>query len=182
MSKLILFSFFLFFSYATATESQDSVSKKFSNEWKFVGKESGTINGRAVMLNVMKNEHSIDVYDTDEEVVSFIKSDEDNTVVIDSIVFADGSSRVGKVDYMQNISQDKSRTGVVHYTIGLGTHFEEEYVIGEKKENLYNSNGTLKPQYREIRGDTAFINRNYMKNLFLEDTTDSGTIVRHYYN
>ena len=178
----ILFSIYIFFSYATATESRDSTSKKFSNEWKFIGKENGNINGRAVTLNVMKNDHSIDVYDTDEEVVSFIKNDEDNTVVVDSLVYADGSSRVSETDFIQDIVKVKNRTGSIHYTIKPDTHFEEEYVIGEKKENLYNSNGTLKSKYREIRGDTAFINRKYMKNFFLEHKTDSGTVIKQYFN
>ena len=33
--------------------------------------------------------------------------------------------------------------------------------IGEKKEDLYEADGTLKPFYREVRGDTAFINIGY---------------------
>ena len=35
------------------------------------------------------------------------------------------------------------------------------YIIGLKKEEVYDANGKLNPRYREVRGDTVFQNLNY---------------------
>jgi hypothetical protein len=35
------------------------------------------------------------------------------------------------------------------------------YIIGLKKEEVYDANGKLNHRYREVRGDTVFQNLNY---------------------
>ena len=50
---------------------------------------------------------------------------------------------------------------LLQYTIFEGDKIAQMYEVGQKKEKLYESDGSLHPMYREVRGDTAFWNLNY---------------------
>ena len=158
---MIFFILILFFSTVAMAKDCVEKGKQKPSNWKALGKELVVVNGKKIELNVRKNEHDID-FRTGEKVVTFIK--ENDTVTIDSSIFSDGTSFVEESDFSTEgilIQRNKWRTGLVVYSIMKGDEITEIYEIGHKKEELYDSDGKLNPEYREIRGDTAFLDLDY---------------------
>lgn len=127
-------------------------------KWAVVGTEKMAVNGRVVVLTVKINE-CLSGADCGEEKKSFFKINDDKSVMIDSVVYSDGSSYVKEHNEIQNIIREKYRTGVVWYTIFKNSTIVDVFCIGET--NLYENDGSLKVEYREVRGDTAFLNLDY---------------------
>ena len=82
-------------------------------------------------------------------------------IIIDSLVYHDGSYVVEESNWILNIIRHRNIDGVLQYTIFEGDKIAQMYEVGQKKEKLYESDGSLHPMYREVRGDTAFWNLNY---------------------
>ena len=119
------------------------------------------VHGKAYVLNVRLNEHDFDL--DSNGVKHFLKESEDGFINVDSMVYFDGTTYVNTYIGEGDSSSitEKLRTGVVRYTLFEKSEIKVMLSIGEKKEDLYETDGTLKPFYREVRGDTAFINIGY---------------------
>lgn len=162
MSKLIFSSFFIFSSCAVAADNCVTLSKIVQCGRQNSGKELVVINGKIFELNVKKTFTS----DADELVVTYTKFNEDNSIFIDSVIYSDGTTSILETDFFSaegiSIYREKSRNGIDSYEIRKGQKIIERYDIGLKKDELYDSDGNLNPEYREVRGDTAFRDLNYI--------------------
>lgn len=179
MQRMIFFILiiFLFISLTSATDSSQQISNTVLIRSQDLGTEKRVINGRTVILKVNKIEHDKDHYSsTGEEVTRFFKDCED--VSVDSVVYADGSSFVDEFDFLNDIHKQTNRVGVVHYIFWQNYQIIKEYIIGEKKETLYKPDGNLKPEYQEVRGDTAFVKAPVYSNIQTYDTDSGYTIMR----
>ena len=132
-----------------------------TNEWVFAGNEWMTVNGQKIELGVMKNEHDSDW--SGNSIVRFRKRDVEGgyKIIIDSLVYPDGSYIVEEMNAILNIIRERQINGVLFYTVFEGREIVEMYYIGQKKEKLYRPDGTLDPMYSNVRGDTAFWNLEY---------------------
>ncbi|MBO7551809.1 MAG: hypothetical protein J6T62_09865 [Fibrobacter sp.] len=131
------------------------------SEWVSVGNEWMTVNGRKIKLRVRKNEHDSDW--SGNSIVRFRKRDVEDgyKIIIDSLVYPDGSYIVEEMNAILNIIRERQINGVLFYTVFEGREIVEMYYIGQKKEKLYRPDGTLDPMYSYVRGDTAFWNLEY---------------------
>ena len=161
-SKLKYFFIFfaLFLNYAMAGDCIEVGQKEPSN-WRDGEKEIKIVHGKTYVLNVRMNELDFDL--DSNRVKHFFKENEDRSIDVDSMVYSDGTTYVNTYIREGDSSSitEKFRTGVVRYTFFEKSEIKVMLSIGEKKENLYEPDGTLKPYYREVRGDTAFINIGY---------------------
>ena len=150
----------LFLNYAMAGDCIEVGQKEPSN-WRDGEKEIKIVHGKAYVLNVRMNELDFDL--DSNEVKHFLKESEDGFINVDSMVYSDGTTYVNTYIGEGDSSSitEKLRTGVVRYTLFEKSEIKVMLSIGEKKEDLYEADGTLKPFYREVRGDTAFINIGY---------------------
>lgn len=164
MQRMIFFILIIFLpTFAIAEDCRETGKQKPSN-WKSLGKELVVVYGKVFELNVFKNEHDVDK--ESGERIEFIKRSEDNSVFIDSTIYSDGTSSIIEIDAFPaegiSISREKSRNEIDSYEIRKEEKIIEWYDIGLKKEDLYDSNGKLSPEYREVRGDTAFRDLDYI--------------------
>jgi len=137
------------------------VGQKEPSNWRDGEKEIKIVHGKAYVLNVRLNEHDFDL--DSNGVKHFLKESEDHFISVDSMVYSDGTTYVNTYIGEGDSSSitEKLRTGVVRYTLFEKSEIKVMLSIGEKKEDLYELDGTLKPFYREVRGDTAFIDIGY---------------------
>lgn len=164
MQRMIFFILILFLPiFAMAEDCRETGKQKPSN-WKFLGKEFVVVYGKIIELNVFKNEHDVDK--KSGERIKFIKRNEDNSVFIDSTIYSDGTTSILETDDFPAegiyIDREKSRNEIDSYEIRKDEKIIEWYDIGLKKDDLYDFNGKLSPEYREVRGDTAFRNLDYI--------------------
>jgi len=93
---------------------------------------------------------------------SYRKENDNSTIEIDSTVDLDGTYSVWENNYITRISRRRERTGSESYRF-----FDEsgkiikKYYIGLPKNEIYDENGWLKPDLKEVRGDTAFVDLEY---------------------
>jgi hypothetical protein len=166
MSKLFLFLLFLFVSYAAAADGCVSRTKDVPKEWTYVGKENMVFDGKIFEVDVHRKIQSDSTFEG-EKFVTFSKRSEDDAIFIDSMVYSDGTYKIfGTADFFPiHIEWERSRSGVVQYIVskdkGMALETIDIYIIGLKKEEVYDANGKLNPRYREVRGDTVFQNLNY---------------------
>ena len=180
---------FLFLANMAVADSCGVTSNAPPNKWKNIQTEKVVINGNIVELYVIKKEPS--TTSSTGEIVTFTKFNEDHSIFIDSIIYSDSTIHVlGTAVFPAegiSIEWEKSRTGIDEYRIEKNHEIIEMYAIGLKKEEIYDTDGNLASKYREIRGDTVFINCDYMKKLYMKKTfpefiTDSGIVVKRYLN
>ncbi len=162
MAKYFLFLLLFVFNVAVfAADSCATIVNNVPSKWDSVEHEWMAVNGKLVELRVFKNVHDSDY--SGIPVITFIKRDveEGSKIVIDSIVYPNGDYIVEESNWMLNIIRHRDIEGVLQYTIFEGDKIAQMYEVGQKKEKLYESDGSLHPMYREVRGDTAFWNLNY---------------------
>ena len=165
MSSAIKYMLLLLFFVSDAAEFDADSCVAVVNDapslWDSVGHEWMTVNGKLVELRVFKNVHDSDF--SGNPVITFRKRDVEKgyKIIIDSLVYHDGSYVVEESNWILNIIRHRNIDGVLQYTIFEGDKIAQMYEVGQKKEKLYESDGSLHPMYGEVRGDTAFWNLNY---------------------
>lgn len=167
MRRLIFSILLLFIADVAVADCCGTTSNADKNKWQNIGKEKIDINGKIVELDVIKNENAID-FRTGEKIVDFIKRNKDNSINIDSMLFSDGTSYVDEADFsMENvfIHREKWRTGLIVYSITKNHKIVEMFDVGKTNDELYNSDGSLKSEYRAVRGDTAFFDLDYVNSM-----------------
>jgi len=94
-------------------------------------------------------------------------------VGIDSIVYPDGTYEVSEFgNEFTGETRTRDRDGRVTFRQeDKDGKIIESYVIGFEKDRVYREDGTLDPFYREVRGDTAFHNVEWL-NKMMEDGRD----------
>ena len=158
---MLLLLFFVSDAAVFAADSCVAVVNDAPSLWDSVGHEWMAVNGKLVELRVFKNVHDSDF--SGNPVITFRKRDVEKgyKIIIDSLVYHDGSYVVEESNWILNIIRHRNIDGVLQYTIFEGDKIAQMYEVGQKKEKLYESDGSLHPMYREVRGDTAFWNLNY---------------------
>lgn len=161
MKYFLLLLLFVFNVAVFAADSCATIVNNVPSKWDSVEHEWMAVNGKLVELRVFKNVHDSDYNGI--PVITFIKRDvkEGSDIVIDSVVYPNGDYIVEESNWILNIIRHRDIDGVLQYTIFEGRDIAKMYEIGQKKETLYESDGTLNPMYSEVRGDTAFRNLNY---------------------
>lgn len=80
-------------------------------------------------------------------------------VRIDSIVYPDGSYTIHELSSLTGVYRNRNPDGSGNFTFeDENGNVVEEYVVGLDRDHLYDDEGNLYPQFREVRGDTAFSN------------------------
>ena len=162
MAKYFLFLLLLVLNAAVfAADSCATIVNNVPSKWDSVEHEWMAVNGKLVELRVFKNVHDSDF--SGNPVITFRKRDVEKgyKIIIDSLVYHDGSYVVEESNWILNIIRHRNIDGVLQYTIFEGDKIAQMYEVGQKKEKLYEPDGSLHPMYREVRGDTAFWNLNY---------------------
>ena len=155
---LLFLLFFVLAAVAFAADSCIAVVDDVPNLWDSVGLERMVVNGNRIELSVFKNVHETDFSGT--PVIKFRKRDSPYglNIMIDSLVYPDGSNVVEEHNGIMNFIKYKNIDGVLLYTLfNEKNEIVEMYEIGQKEEELKRTDGF----YSEIRGDTAFWNLNY---------------------
>lgn len=158
---MLLLLFFVPNAVVFAADSCVTVVNDAPSLWDSVGHEWMTVNGKMIELRVFKNVHETDF--DGNPVIRFEKRDVENgsEIVIDSIVYPNGDYIVEESNWILNVIRHRDIEGVLQYTIFEGDKIAQMYEVDQKKEKLYESDGSLHPMYREVRGDTAFWNLDY---------------------
>ena len=158
---MLLLLFFVSDAAVFAADSCATIVNNVPSKWDSVEHEWMAVNGKLVELRVFKNVHDSDF--SGNPVITFRKRDVEKgyKIIIDSLVYHDGSYVVEESNWILNIIRHRNIDGVLQYTIFEGDKIAQMYEVGQKKEKLYESDGSLHPMYREVRGDTACWNLNY---------------------
>ena len=90
------------------------------------------------------------------------KENEEKSIMIDSTVDLDGTYSVWENNYRTGVTRKRRITGVESYVFNDESGKTiKKYYIGLPKDEIYNENGWLMPDLKEVRGDTAFVDLEY---------------------
>jgi len=157
MPKLIILLLLLLIQ-GNTSESLSSVKIEPTDKWTVIGKETIMVQGKPIELTVWVKKENYD----GEDYYIYRKENEDRTFEVDSIVNLDGTYSIWENNYRTGVTRSRRITGVESF------HFHDEsgigikmYFIGLPKNEMYDENGLLMPNLKEVRGDTAFVDLDY---------------------
>jgi len=157
MPKLIILLLLLLIQ-GNTSESLSSVKIEPTEKWTFIGKETMMVQNKPVELKVWVKKESYN----GEAYFIYRKENEDTMIMIDSIVELDGAYSIWETNFRTGISRRREITGVESFV------FQDEsgkvikmYFIGLPKNKIYDENGWLMPYFKEVKGDTAFVDPEY---------------------
>ncbi|HPW94714.1 MAG TPA: hypothetical protein PLT31_05940 [Fibrobacteraceae bacterium] len=157
MPKLIILLLLLLIQ-GNTSESSSSVKIEPTDKWTVIGKETIMVQGKPIELTVWVKKE----FYNGEAYFIYRKENEEKSIMIDSTVDLDGTYSVWENNYITRISRRRERTGSESYRF-----FDEsgkiikKYYIGLPKNEIYDENGWLMPDLKEVRGDTAFVDLEY---------------------
>jgi len=157
MPQLIILLLLLLIQ-GNTSESSSSVKIEPTDKWTVIGKETIMVQGKPIELTVWVKKENYD----GKTFFSYRKENEDKSIEIDSTVNLDGTYSIWETNYRTGVTRSRRITGVESYV------FNDEsgktikmYFIGLPKDEMYDENGWLMPDLKEVRGDTAFVDLEY---------------------
>ena len=157
MPQLIILLLLLLIQ-GNTSESSSSVKIEPTDKWTIIGKETMIVQGKPIELTVWVKKENYD----GKTYFVYSKENEEKSIMIDSTVDLDGTYSVWENNYITRISRRRERTGSESYRFfdesGIGIKM---YFIGLPKNEMYDENGLLMPNLKEVRGDTAFVDLDY---------------------
>ena len=163
MPKLIILLLLLLIQ-GNTFESSSSVKIEPTDKWTVIGKETMIVQGKQIELTVWVKKE----YYNGEAYFIYRKENEDRTIMIDSTVDIDRTYSIWESNFKTRIIRTKERTGLesISYFDEPG-HTIKMYFIGLPKNKIYDENGLLMPNFKEVRGDTAFVDLEYFENSII---------------
>ena len=157
MPQLIILLLLLLIQ-GNTSESSSSVKIEPTDKWTVIGKETIMVQGKPIELTVWVKKENYD----GKTFFSYRKENEDGTFEVDSTVNLDGTYSIWETNYITGVTRNRRITGVESYVFDDESgNTIKKYYIGLPKDEIYNENGWLMPNLKEVRGDTAFVDLEY---------------------
>ena len=157
MPKLIILLLLLLIQ-GNTSESSSSVKIEPTDKWTVIGKETIIVQGKPIELKVWVKKE----FYNGEAYFIYRKENEDGTFEVDSTVNLDGTYSIWETNYRTGVTRKRRITGVESYVFNDESgNTIKKYYIGLPKDEIYNENGWLMPNLKEVRGDTAFVDLEY---------------------
>jgi len=157
MPKLIILLLLLLIQ-GNTFESSSSVKIEPTDKWTVIGKETIMVQGKPIELTVWVKKE----FYNGEAYFIYRKENEDGTFEVDSTVNLDGTYSIWETNYRTGVTRKRRITGVESYVFNDESgNTIKKYYIGLPKDEIYNENGWLMPNLKEVRGDTAFVDLEY---------------------
>ncbi len=157
MPQLIILLLLLLIQ-GNTSESSSSVKIEPTDKWTVIGKETIIVQGKPIELTVWVKKESYN----GEDYYIYRKENEDGTFEVDSTVNLDGTYSIWETNYRTGVTRKRRITGVESYVFNDESgNTIKHYYIGLPKDEIYNENGWLMPDLKEVRGDTAFVDLEY---------------------
>ena len=157
MPQLIILLLLLLIQ-GNTSESSSSVKIEPTDKWTVIGKETMIVQGKPIELTVWVKKE----FYNGEAYFIYRKENEEKSIMIDSTVDLDGTYSVWENNYITGVTRKRRMTGVESYVfLDQSSKVIKKYYIGLPKNEMYDENGLLMPNLKEVRGDTAFVDLEY---------------------